>query len=401
MAGRRSDSQAQQASEDLVHLDAALAEHGAARTLLDRVASLRGAARSIRDSTGAHIGFLAEVGQTDDPAVIRWLSGNRTDALHEVAVPSGLGIGGQVLASGAAVRVNDYLTAPGITHHYDGPVIAEGLGAMLTVPVTDGSGRIVALAYAGMRGDLSFGDTAVDELRRVAGRTGAALDVAAGVEQHLRTAILDERKRMQLAMHDSVGAMLFNIGAQVHDLHSTSRRNPQLVARLRRLEVDVSAASTALRESLLALGDNADEAETAAALAAAEHCRSFTARTGVPARLVQLTSLPALDIERTGTLVAAAREGLLNVEKHARAGSVVVSIGRTADGVQLAVADDGPGTTVVAASSGLGLRALTERAERLGGRVSLVLDPDGATLRTWIPLVEGPGREGRASRARP
>lgn len=194
---------------------------------------------------------------------------------------------------------------------------------------------------------------------------------------------------MQLSMHDSVGAMLFSIGAQVHDLHESSRRNPKLGARLRKLETDVSAASAALRESLLALGDNGHEAETAAALAAVQHCRSFEARTGVVTRLVQLTALPALDIERTGTLVAGVREGLLNAEKHARASSVVVSIGLRAGGVQVAVADDGSGEgePAAASSTGLGLRALAERAERLGGRVSLVRDPDGATLRTWIPLV--------------
>lgn len=339
VAARGRGHQLHEVAADHVRLDSVLAEHDSVRTVLDRVAALRGAARSIRDETGAHTGFLAEITTVDSPAVIRWLSGNRTDALQEITVPVGFGIGGRVLASGAAVRVNDYVSAASITHHYDAPVMAEGLGAMLAVPVTDTTGTIVALAYAGLRGDTSFGDTAVDRLHDVARRTGAALEVATGVEQHLRTALLDERKRLQLAMHDSVGAMLFNIGAQVHDLHAAQRRNPQLGARLRRLEADVSAASAALRESLLALGDNADEAETAAALAAAEHCRSFTDRTGVPARLVQLTSLPPLDIERTGTLVAAVREGLLNAEKHARAHTVVVSIGLADGGVQVAVAD--------------------------------------------------------------
>jgi signal transduction histidine kinase len=36
----------------------------------------------------------------------------------------------------------------------------------------------------------------------------------------------------------------------------------------------------------------------------------------------------------------------------------------------------------------MGLRALTERAARLGGRLSVVRDEeDGCTLRVWIPGV--------------
>jgi signal transduction histidine kinase len=37
---------------------------------------------------------------------------------------------------------------------------------------------------------------------------------------------------------------------------------------------------------------------------------------------------------------------------------------------------------------GMGLRTLTGRALRLGGRISLVRDDDdGCTLRAWVPLV--------------
>lgn len=394
----RSGHGAREVAEQVGRVDALLDDRGSVLDVLDRVTALRGAAQAVRDVTGADLGFLAELSGPGDPAVIRWLAGNRTEALAEISVPTGRGIGGRVLATGDAARVNDYLTSAVITHDYDGPVSVEGLGAMLAVPVTSSDGDIVAIAYAGLREGAGFGDDAVDRLRRLADRTGSALDVAGAVERHLRTALVEDRRRLQLSMHDSVGAMLFSIGAQVHDLHECTRRNPQLGARLRKLEVDVSAASAALRDSLLALGDNGDEAETAAALATVQHCRSFEARTGVVARMVQLSALPALDIERTGTLVAGVREGLLNAEKHARAGSVVVSIGLCAGGVQVAVADDGAGAPedgAVAPSTGLGLRALAERAERLGGRVSLVRDPDGATLRTWIPVVDEPGPEHR------
>jgi nitrate/nitrite-specific signal transduction histidine kinase len=155
------------------------------------------------------------------------------------------------------------------------------------------------------------------------------------------------------------------------------------------LQSDVSAASLALREALTAL--SATSPERALPIELAEHCRSFQARTGVSARLVQLGDVRPLDAERTALLVGAVREGLLNVEKHAGAGTVVVSVGEADGGVQLAVADDGaPAIEAPDAGHGLGLRMLAGRAARLGGRVSLVHDEDGgSTLRVTLPFAGG------------
>ncbi|MGW4527911.1 GAF domain-containing protein [Amycolatopsis sp. NPDC004378] len=350
---------------------------------LDRVAALHGTARLIRETVGAKAGF---VGELTGPglAVIRWMSGNRTDALQDLEVPTGQGIGGRVLALGRPVRVTDYVSSPAITHHFDAQVRGEGLAAMLAVPIV-ARGETVAIAYAAMREPADFGDDAVRRMEEVAHQAGTALHLAKVAETDRASAVAGERLRMQSALHDSVGALLFSIGVQVRDLHADALGNPGLAERLSRLEGDVSAAAGALRESLLALAESSPERALPVELA--EHCRSFQARCGVPARFVQLAAVPPLDAERTALLVAAVREGLLNVEKHARASTVIVSLMPSDDGVQVVVADDGTGATDVP-GTGMGLRTLSGRALRLGGRVSLVRDEDdGCTLRAWVPLV--------------
>ncbi|MEU8635932.1 GAF domain-containing protein [Amycolatopsis sp. NPDC048633] len=350
---------------------------------LDRVAALHGTARLVRETVGAKAGFVAEL---DQPglAVIRWMSGTRTDSLQDLEVPVGQGIGGRVLALGRPVRVADYVSSPTITHQFDAQVRGEGLAAMLAVPIV-ARGETVAVAYAAMREPADFGDDAVRRMEEVACQAGTALQLAKVAETDRTAAVAGERLRMQSALHDSVGALLFSIGVQVRDLHEDVHGNPGLAARLRRLEGDVSAAAGALRESLLALSESSPERALPVELA--EHCRSFQARCGVPARFVQLAAVPPLDAERTALLVAAVREGLLNVEKHARASSVIVSLLPSDDGVQVVVADDGTGAGVVP-GTGMGLRTLSGRAARLGGRVSLVRDDDdGCTLRAWVPLV--------------
>jgi LuxR family transcriptional regulator, regulator of acetate metabolism len=374
-------------------LNSLLAERDGLLSVLDRVLALHGTARLIRDAAGADAGFVADVdgpGQT----VIRWLAGNRTDALQDLVVPVGQGIGGRVLALGEPLRVSDYITAPSITHQFDGQVSREALSAMLAVPILEdraGSSAVVAVAYAALRGPGEFGDDAVGAVQTIAVEAARALRLADRAEAGRSTAVAAERQRMQASLHDSVGAMLFSIGAQVRDLRSTLPDNPLLRVRLGRLESDVSAASLALREALLALSESSPE--RALPIELAEHCRSFEARTGVPARFVQLGAVAPLDVERTTLLVSAVREGLLNAEKHADAGTVVVSLGPVDGGVQVAVADDGlvrmgdaGDESTPSDGAGLGVRLLADKAARLGGRVSLVHDEDGGTtLRMLLP----------------
>ncbi|MEU3272627.1 GAF domain-containing protein [Saccharomonospora sp. NPDC006951] len=392
-AGRR--KAAEVAVERASALDGLLRERDGLLTVLDRTAALRGTARLIRETVGADAGFVADIGLAGsaepvagrgDNAMIRWLSGMRTDRLNNLVVPSGQGIGGRVLASGKPVRVSDYVSSTTITHQFDAHVSGEGMAAMLAVPIRCGS-KTVAVAYAAMRRPSAFGDDAVTRLEEVAERVATALCIANTAESGRADAVTAERQRMADALHDSVGALLFSIGAQVKDLQEAARDNPALDVRLRKLESDVSSAAGALRESLLALSEPAAP-ERAAGAELAQYARSFESRTGVPAGFVQLGQVPPLDSERFAFLLAVVREGLLNVEKHADARSVVVSFGPVEQGIQVAVADDGTGTASRAEGTGMGVRSLAARAARLGGKVSLVRDLDGGcTLRAWLPDV--------------
>jgi signal transduction histidine kinase len=371
-------------------LDGLLREREALLSSLDKVVALKGTARLVRESIGMDCAYVAER-ELDKPAVIRWTSGNRSDALQGVVVPIGRGLGGRVLAVGGPVKVTDYVSAQSITHHFDAQVRTEGLAAMVAVPIVDRHGptpTILAIAYGALRHPGEIGDDAITKLQLIADNAASALRIAEAAQSTMDNGIAAERKRMQDALHDSVGALLFSIGAQVRDLHQSTRDNPALEQRLRSLEADVSAASSALGESLLALAESSPE--RALPVEIAEHCRSFENRRGVPARFVQLGQVPQLDGERTALLVAAVREGLLNVEKHARAHTVVVSIGTSEGGVQVVVADDGSASAepVDSPGCGMGLTSLARRAERLGGRVSLVRDEEeGCVLRTWVPVL--------------
>ena len=101
-----------------------------------------------------------------------------------------------------------------------------------------------------------------------------------------------------------------------------------------------------------------------------------------------------LDAERTSLLTGAVREGLLSVEKHAGASTVVVSIGPVDGGVQVAVADDGGppgGARRCPDGAGLGVRIIAGRARGSAAGSALVRDEDGRTL-TLRMLLPGAAR---------
>lgn len=173
---------ARNASEQQHLLDALLCERDDLLSVLDRVLAMRGTARVIRDVAGADAAFVSEI--DGSRGVIRWLAGNRTDALRELTVPVGQGVGGRVMQLGAPVRVRDYVSAPGITHQFDEKVRRESLGAMVAVPITDerSPGTTLAVAYAALRGAGTFGDTAVSEVERIAAEATRALRLAETAE---------------------------------------------------------------------------------------------------------------------------------------------------------------------------------------------------------------------------
>jgi signal transduction histidine kinase len=84
-------------------------------------------------------------------------------------------------------------------------------------------------------------------------------------------------------------------------------------------------------------------------------------------------------------LLRAAQEGLANVRKHAKAGSVAVTLDYGATAVRLEVRDDGTGFDPETAS-GFGLRGMRERAAQVGGTLDVRSVPGaGSAITVEVP----------------
>ena len=352
--------------------------------LLDRQAAFHAVAATVPESTGAEMAFIG-VPDGDDKIVLAHSVRAVTQALDHVVIPAGWGLGGKVLATRRPHWVGDYCTATSISHidRVDSSVSAEGLHGILAVPIMHHD-RFLGVLYAGHRSVTSFGSRTIDAMLGAAGQAATAIVVAEQARHNTEVAVHEERRRLALELHESVGAMLFAIGAGVRGLEREPGLAPSLQSRLSAIEQQASEAAATLRLSLQAL--NSPPLEVALAVALRSDCRSFHERTGVPARLVVLSDVPPLGPSTSRALADSVREALLNVEKHARAESVVVTLSAQREGVAVVVADDGVGMHAEVEGRGLGLQAIGDRLARLGGCASVDSNEDGGmTLRLWVP----------------
>ncbi len=121
--------------------------------------------------------------------------------------------------------------------------------------------------------------------------------------------------------------------------------------------------------------------------------REFQKRTEVEADLVESGAERRAPPDIAEVLHAVAREGLSNVERHARATAVVVSLCFEPDAVTLTVQDDGVGASALVLSmladsaTRFGLNSCRDRVLRLGGTFTAGPgDDEGFVLRVRLPL---------------
>lgn len=352
-------------------------------SLLDRRTAFRSILERLPDEVGIDIAWIGELDPTGSILLGHSVRA-RTDAVDGLVVPPGVGLAGRVIQTTRPQWVADYSVGAGLIRPFSAEAEREGVKGMIAVPLVHG-GRWLGVLYGAHRAEASYGDLAVRTLEVAAARAANAAVVAERARHSAEVAVHEERRRLALQLHDTVGAMLFTIGAGVRKLSDDLDHDPDLRAQLEAIERQAAEAAAVFRESLHALHAPPDSVALAVALRA--DCRSFEERTGIPTRLLVLDDVLPLQSSRTAALAAAIREALLNVEKHARAGSVLASIFRSRDGVTVAVHDDGVGLTADWEDRpGLGLAAATDRLGRVGGYLTVGGNEDGGvTVRAWVP----------------
>jgi DNA-binding CsgD family transcriptional regulator len=145
--------------------------------------ALRAEIRRLAGVAGVPVIFGGEV--SADILRLTEFAGVRTNGLRGLSVTRASGLGGRVVDSRRPAAVSDYGNALSITHHYDGPVLGEGLRSVVAVPVVV-SGRSRAVLYAATRGPGPLGDRTADALVQAGRRLATEIGIRDEVDRRLR-----------------------------------------------------------------------------------------------------------------------------------------------------------------------------------------------------------------------
>lgn len=206
----------------------------------------------------------------------------------------------------------------------------------------------------------------------------------------------DERRRVARELHDETSQVLTALGLALHAGGAPAGPNAvrDLQALVDRLHDGVHRLIVNLRPPAL---DDLGLAAAIEGLADSQLRRSGIAVRCELGELQDARMDPALEI----AIFRIVQESILNIVRHAGATTVLLQGGLTSDGLWIEVEDDGRGFDPSAIRRdddtlrGIGLLGMRERAELLGGRLTIESAPaQGTRVRVDVP---GRAREARAS----
>ena len=115
----------------------------------------------------------------------------------------------------------------------------------------------------------------------------------------------------------------------------------------------------------------------------------FEARTGIECTFETVVFRNRLDPDSKIALYRIAQEALTNIERHADASKMVMSLAGHRQGATLMVKDNGIGLKSGRGrnSLGLGLRNMAERIEQLDGTLNIASTASGTTIEATVPLT--------------
>jgi two-component system NarL family sensor kinase len=197
----------------------------------------------------------------------------------------------------------------------------------------------------------------------------------------------EERARLSRDLHDGISQWLVSIKLQIEAGVIRLGGNPaqQQAARasfehtagqLNDVLGEVRRISHDLRPAIL------DDLGLAAALDHLAH--EFTINCALPVQFVAEGRTEAMPDVVNTVLFRIAQEALTNIERHAGAHQIAMSLVRKGRSVTLRIADDGAGFDSARVAShpqrGIGLRNMMERMDAIGGHLKISSTPAGTTV---------------------
>ena len=295
---------------------------------------------------------------------------------------------------------------------YVGVTAKDGLSRLLDLPFDDDIAELNPAIYEkkfrqvaifplhgrrGILGVLCVGTCHPQPLDELEVQFLAAISswVSTGIEnmqlnlQGRRLAILEERERIGMDLHDGIIQSIYAVGLTLEHARLLLNEDPEVACqRIEQSIADLNSAIRDIRSYMLDLRPR--------------QLHDESLMNGIHRLTTELRANTLLEINLQGpsdgfddlseanavALFHICQEAMANIAKHARAHSVDVTLWKTPQRVLLEVRDDGRGFDLEnkKLSIGHGLANMQTRAHNVGGDVEFTSEPGlGTTVLAWVP----------------
>ncbi|HSL41852.1 MAG TPA: GAF domain-containing sensor histidine kinase [Anaerolineales bacterium] len=348
--------------------------------LLERIAKVaceqsdaKYAALGVLDENGKLVKFIT-VGMTDD------------EIKRMAHPPVGRGLIGELMNTEVPLRVPVIQDHPGSSGF---PLHHPAMTSFLGVPIRAGN---VQLGQIYLTDKMDATEFTVDDekiIQMLAAYAAAAIQNARLHENTHRLAVLEERDRIGMDLHDGIIQSIYGVGLSLESaLHSFEDDPGDAKERVQHSIESLNQAIRDLRAYILDLRPRqmGSEGLMSGLMRLITEFRANTLAT------VQLSGsdndIQDLPQAYSMVLFHICQEALANIAKHAKSKQVEISLWTTDERVLMEIHDNGKGFEMekMNATIGHGLANMQTRARSIGGDVDISsVVGEGTTVLAWVP----------------
>ena len=345
--------------------------------------------RRARELSGADLALLALPDDEGRRLTYAYADGDGAEALRGLVLPAGQSLSGLVLTTGEPLTSADFASDERAAKVARGAMSQIGPAELFPLGAPGNVRGVLTVAHR--HGGAPFPPAQAEVVASFAAQAGVALELAATRAEAERLSLYEDRDRIARDLHDLVIQRLYATGMSLEGTMPMITR-PEVASR-------ITNAVDAMDDTIK------DIRATIFALQARDSAGGPDLRGDIVALVEEMAGMlgfaPSLRLgaglgaqvgpEVTDQVLAALREALSNVARHASASQVDVTVDVDPAGMlTVLVTDDGIGIPADGRRSGL--RNLARRAEKLGGELRLEpADPGAARPGTRLEWRVPPG----------
>ena len=267
-------------------------------------------------------------------------------------------------------------------------VVEAGFKQIACIPLT-AHGEVVGVLTIATRSRRPIPKSELQVLVSVAAGAGTAIENARLHSNARRVAVLEERERFGMDLHDGVIQSIYGVGLALENARALLRDDPTSAENnLKKAMEDLNRTIRDIRNYILDLrprqlrGESLIEGLNRLISEFRQNTKVEISLAGPKDHLLDVPQINAM------ALFHICQEALANIAKHANAKKVTIDLWTTSDRALLEVHDDGRGFNLDETNKtvGHGLANMQTRVTNVGGDVDIITAPgEGTTILAWVP----------------